>query len=369
MQHYADCLARALKEICDCAFHTISPDDGVSGKRCAGRLVDRLYLLNRLRRFYDPSRGRRIAEEIISKYLPNVVHITCGVPSMSTMVGTFQRKGIKVVYTIHDPMPHQEHRTLWGKVNSRYLRRRNLQHVLNAVDLVHLHSHSLFSAFDRAQLDLESKRVYFVQHGSGLPSTIEAGSGVPRELETAGIRGFALFFGRIEPYKGLKYLLEALEEVRNVDPEFQLVIAGSGRTPEIPQDLSSQILVINRFIPDGEVRALLQSASFVILPYVEGTQTGVIPLAAACGIPSVVTRVGALPELVEDGQTGIVVEPCDKGALATAILRMMENPLRTRQMGEAARRLMQSRYSWAAVAQEHLRHYESLVSGAFDEMD
>lgn len=92
-----------------------------------------------------------------------------------------------------------------------------------------------------------------------------------------------LFFGRIEKYKGLKYLLQSVPYIKKEIPHFKLIIAGSGNFTEYQNlvDDMEEIEVHNQFIKDEEVPAFFQRAKIVVLPYIEGTQTGIIPIAYA----------------------------------------------------------------------------------------
>ncbi len=130
-----------------------------------------------------------------------------------------------------------------------------------------------------------------------------------------------LFFGRVLPYKGLEYLLAAF---RQLDPEkFELVIAGEGDLAEY-QIEGSNIRVLNRFIPDEEMAVLFNAADVVALPYLSASQSGVAYMAFAFEKPVVATRVGALADVVVDGENGFLIEPRSAEALAAALTRLAE---------------------------------------------
>lgn len=134
-----------------------------------------------------------------------------------------------------------------------------------------------------------------------------------------------LFFGRILAYKGLDGLLEAF---RQLDPaRFHLLIAGEGEVPPID---ASNIEVDNRFVTDDRLAACFQRAHVVALPYRAASQSGVAYMAFAFGKPVVATQVGALPDIVRDGETGLLVPPGDAAALAAALARLADPELRAR---------------------------------------
>lgn len=363
MAHYAANLSAALGQYCWSVEHIIGPDEGVATEPWWAKLLDRVRVLGRLRRFYNPSRGRRIARDILKRYDPTVVHVTAsGVPCITSIAEEMKFHGVLMVYTVHDPIPHAEHTTTWGRARARLIERSLAERMLSVFDLIHVHSQSHRTILTRRFPELCSERIYVVQHGAGLTPEVAAGSEVPAELTASDVlEDFPLFFGRVEPYKGLNILFAAMRELVARHRDLRMVIAGSGPLPTIPQDIAPNLVLINRFIEDREIKSLFTQASFLVLPYLEATQSGVIPLAAAFGRPAVATRVGALPELIEHGVTGAIVEAGDPSALASAMQDMIERPTATRQMGLAALSRMQARYAWPEVARAHYGHYMSAL--------
>ncbi|HFE52933.1 MAG TPA: glycosyltransferase [Bacteroidetes bacterium] len=136
-----------------------------------------------------------------------------------------------------------------------------------------------------------------------------------------------LFFGYVRPYKGLKILLQALREARREVP-VQLVVAGEFYEPLSTYEqqvrelgLEGAVQFHNRYVPNEEVPVFFAAADAVVLPYLTATQSGIVPMAYAYGVPVITTSVGGLPEVVEEGRTGLLVPPGDAGALAQAIVR------------------------------------------------
>jgi len=139
-----------------------------------------------------------------------------------------------------------------------------------------------------------------------------------------------LFFGKIRQYKGLKTLVEAMALL---PPELncRLVVAGEfyvepGPYKRLAERLKvdSRIVWMDRYIPNEEVPRLFRAADLVVLPYVEATQSGVVPVAYQFGVPVVATSVGGLGEVIQDGRTGYLVPPSDPVALAGAISRFFQ---------------------------------------------
>ena len=171
-----------------------------------------------------------------------------------------------------------------------------------------------------------------------------------------------LFFGRIEPYKGLNVLLNAFHKASNSLPGWKLVIAGNGDFSECaPLANHDWIEVINRYIDDEEVSQLMQRAAFVVLPYIEATQSGVIPIAYAFARAVIATRVGSLGEAVQDGKTGFLIRPNDVDKLTGAILTLAGDPILCSGMGRAAYEFANSEWSWEKIAKSHLDMYSEVL--------
>lgn len=147
-----------------------------------------------------------------------------------------------------------------------------------------------------------------------------------------------LFFGRISPYKGLKYLFDAFSEILQLK-EFNnitLTVAGSGNFDfDIkPYTAFPQIKIINEFVQPDLLAELVQNSSVVICPYTDATQSGVVMSAYAFKKPVIATRVGGLPEMVDDGSTGLLIAPKDSRAIKEAVLKLYYHPEILQKMEE-----------------------------------
>lgn len=156
--------------------------------------------------------------------------------------------------------------------------------------------------------------------------------GEPMDKDAArkalGVSGpVILFFGFVRPYKGLMVLLEAMPAILK-EKDLTLIVAG-----EFYEDkdaylekiralgLTDKVVVLDRYIPNEAVGEYFSAADLLVLPYLSATQSGITQIAYAFGTPVVATNVGGLPEVVKDGQTGYLVGPGDKDALAEAVAR------------------------------------------------
>lgn len=169
-----------------------------------------------------------------------------------------------------------------------------------------------------------------------------------------------LFFGRIRAYKGLRYLIEAVPIIAQSVPDVRVLIAGRGDNPEkygCVAGYPDRFEVRQGFIPMDSVGELFQRAAVVVLPYTDASQSAVVPLAYVFGKPVVGTRVGSIPEVVDDGQTGYLVEPRKSEQLAMAIVKLLKDADLRRQMGRNARHKVETDLSWEGIAAKTLQVY------------
>lgn len=165
-----------------------------------------------------------------------------------------------------------------------------------------------------------------------------------------------LFFGYVREYKGLKYLLRAMPEISREDEKVKLWVVGEfGSDKEDYLKLIRELGIEDRvrvqdsYTPDREVEKYFAAADLVVLPYTSATQSGIAQIAYGFTKPVVVTDVGGLPDVVEDGKTGYVVEPGKPEALAGAVVRFFRE--------EQAQRMKKNiekdayRFSWERMGE------------------
>jgi len=204
-------------------------------------------------------------------------------------------------------------------------------------------------------------------------------------LERHGIdpsRPSVVFVGRITRQKGLTHLLEA---ALALDPAAQLVLcAGAPDTPELAAEIEEKVervragrgslLWIEEMLPKAEVIQILSHATVFVCPSIYEPM-GIVNLEAmACEAAVVATAVGGIPEVVEDGVTGLLVpyeagpggEPVEPAALArdlaARVNELVADPARADAMGVAGRARAVERFGWDVAAAETLRLYERLLA-------
>lgn len=166
-----------------------------------------------------------------------------------------------------------------------------------------------------------------------------------------------LFFGRIDKYKGLNILLQAMEAVILKFPSVKLNIVGNGDLTAYSSQISklqNNIKIYNRWIKDEEVAGFVSQTRLLVIPYTHATQSGVIPLSYAFSKPVIATDVGCLSEQIVNGKTGILVPEVNSELLAKAIITMLENKDKTIEMGNYAHQYMLNNLTWESAAKKLL---------------
>ena len=173
-----------------------------------------------------------------------------------------------------------------------------------------------------------------------------------------------LFFGRIWDYKGLEYLIRAEPLITSSVPQAKIVIAGKGQDFDRYRRLMvnpERFIVYNDYISNEKRAELFQRASVVVLPYIEASQSGVIPLAHSFGKPVVATSVGGLPAQIEDGKSGYLVPPRDSNALAEAVIHLLQNKEHRERLGENGRRKINIEASPEVIARKTRMVYQLAI--------
>jgi glycosyltransferase involved in cell wall biosynthesis len=202
-----------------------------------------------------------------------------------------------------------------------------------------------------------------------------------------------IFAGRVSPEKGLHVLMEAFKIVVAREPEAELVIAGGAYIPPISfiVDLSSDPVVrdlrrfyatdymeylrnqakaiadrvtFTGFINHKDLASLLRQADIFVQPSVWGEPFPLSVIEAMTAeLPVIASRTGGLPEAVMNHKTGLLVEPNSPAALADAMLRLIDDREKARQMGSNGAARASDLFSWEAVAGKLTSLYKSLTSG------
>lgn len=174
-----------------------------------------------------------------------------------------------------------------------------------------------------------------------------------------------LFFGRISPYKGIKYLLDAFVKILATQsyPNISLTIAGSG---DFDFDIEiykqyPEIVFINQYLYPEDLANLIFQSSVVVCPYTDATQSGVVMSAFAFKKPVIATNVGGLPEMVEHQKMGLIIESKSSDAIFNALLKLYNDRSLLNGMSENIEKTyFYGEKSWNASAEQFMNAMENI---------
>jgi starch synthase len=223
--------------------------------------------------------------------------------------------------------------------------------------------------------DLDPARVHVV--GNGVDAAAYRPVSEPDTVRALGVdpdRPYALFVGRITRQKGVPHLLRAAEQL---PPEAGLVLcAGAADTPAERQQVADAVeklqarrdgvVWIEAMLPREQLVPLITGATVFVVPSVY-EPLGIVNLeAAACGTAVVASDVGGIPEVVDDGRTGLLVhyDPEDpagfESGLAARITELLADPGRAAAMGAAGRERVLAEFGWPAIARQTVDVYRAV---------
>jgi len=304
------------------------------------------YQLPRYRSISSMGLMRQVVKKV-KKHDPEVLHLQDGGHPWFFLAFPFLRK-YPIVNTIHDPRPHIGEERIW----KGFVMRKGQKHT----------DHYIVHGKRMRELMME-------YYGLGEEAIDVIPLGVAdlhrrwnqKRFETE--KNNILYFGRIWKYKGLEHLIKAEPMIGDRIPEFKITIAGTGEDVGKYRSLMSDS---DRFdwknyrIDNDEIVELFQKAAVVVLPYIEGTQSAVVPLAYAFGKPVVVTHVGSIHEEVVEGKTGYIIPPNDERALAAKICEVLSNQERGISMEQAIMRKVKNDLSWSRIARMTMETYRKV---------
>ncbi|HUS94197.1 MAG TPA: glycosyltransferase family 4 protein [Patescibacteria group bacterium] len=265
---------------------------------------------------------------------PDMVHFTGPHLWNPYLLYWLKRRGIQTIHSLHDLHPHsgtplKPFLRFWNRVvvrlsgrilvHGRCYQQELLQSGLSIYRVVYFPLLHLFLSFRRTQTLIE-------------------------KLEPVSYDPVILFFGRLEQYKGIITLIEAYRRYRTseslpTNTQQKLLFAGPGNIPEEWRTYQPEgIEWRNRLIDDDEAEALFRSCCVLVLPYDDATQSALIGAAYFFHKPVIVTRSGALPEYVIEGQTGYVVPTLDVEVLANMLQSRLADKDVLKAMGDSGRK-------------------------------
>ncbi len=207
-------------------------------------------------------------------------------------------KKSEIVTTLHDPKPHEGTHTINKLIDNCALKMSNKVIILS----------DTFRKYIIDELGFEDQNIYTLPHGVFDYYEKKAiTNAIPMQAKTN-----FLFFGRIEPYKGLELLSAAYIKLKKENYDISLRIVGKGNMGSCYDALKQldSVFIENRFVPDEEVyQYFINENTVVVLPYISASQSGVIPIAMQAEAQIIATSVGGLCEQTGDGKYALLCNP------------------------------------------------------------
>ena len=264
-----------------------------------------------------------------------------------------------VVYTVHNVLPHDTGNN----------HRSTFRHIYQIPDALICHTQQAKNQLIE-DFEVPSDKIWIIPHGP-LGGEIDC---IPQEeargrLHFDSEASLCLLFGHIRPYKGVEFLIDSWQHIREREPSARLILAGR------PEDGYGKILFEKiealglereidahfQFLPQEELSLYVQAADVLVYPYRSITQSGALLTGLTTGKPVVATDVGGFSEVIRHEQTGILVKYGDEAQMAEEMIRLLRDAERREQLGRAAQEMVETKYSWDTIAHKTLNCYRSVV--------
>ena len=328
---------------------------------------------------WSPSAYRALAR-VVDEVRPDVAHVHHVFERLTLAVlDALQRRGVPTVMTLHDYKPVCPNFRLftegapctrclsggyWQVVRHRCLEGSRWRSVAAAVDAYAARARGVYDRVDRFVAPSAFLRDRVAEGGlpadrvEVLPNPVVAGSPRPARAEPPAV----LYASRLVAEKGVHTLLDA---AARLPAGVRVRLAGSGRLePAVRARVATEGLPVDVLgaVPPSRVAAELRAAAVAVLPALwwENCPMAVLE-AAAGGVPMVASAVGGVPELVDDGRTGLLVPPGDAAALAGALTRLLSDPAEADRMGRAGWARVRARHDPAAHVAALVEVYRRVV--------
>jgi len=223
----------------------------------------------------------------------------------------------------------------------------------------------------------EARKIHVIRNGARMTlfETASGESPIRTELGIPAVAKVVMMVSRLNPQKGIEHLLESVPAILARVPDAWFVIVGDvvmGSSAEeeayacLLASRARELGVAGRVVFTGlrrDIPNLLAAADLSVLPSLsEGLPNSVIE-AMAAGLPVVATKVGGIPELIQQGRNGLLVAPGNKSALVESITALLSNPFLSRRLGEAARIRIKTGFSFEKMFQETVSLYRTVLAG------
>jgi glycosyltransferase involved in cell wall biosynthesis len=296
---------------------------------------------------------------------PDIVHVQFlamlrwRLPMDLWLVQFLQRRGTRVVLTVHDLLPHD--------TGERY--KKLFKNLYSEMDAIICHSDHIAEQLI-ADFGVPHEKIDVIPHGPFFYDLPTPGAqSIMRSFGLAEASPLFLFQGLIFPYKGVDLLLDAWQLVEETSAGAHLMIAGTG-SPELLDQLRAQIERLGlqhvhlqfRFITTEELVTLYRAADVVVYPYRAVTTSGALATGLALGKTIVASDLSVFRELLVDGKSALLIDPQNKSQFASALIRLAKDPQLRAALSSQIKKLQFGDQSWEAIARKTIETYNKVLS-------
>jgi len=356
---YSVCLANGLSEFCDVTFFYSNLFVSQRDKTILNVLdksIKQVPITNfRIRDFRNVFQYFSIARQLHDF---DVVHIQIGDFWLNSMRFLFSK--VPIICTVHDPYQHPG-----LKFTSTLFQDYTQNLCIKQSRKIIVHGQKMKDALLKRYPNLKSKDVLIAYHGEFSFYQHFKDLSHPRIPKDPAFKRI-LFFGSVRRNKGLDILIKAEPLISKEYRDYKICIAGKFEGDKVYyEDLISdkrKYEIFDEFIPISDVSNFFENSDIVVLPYISGTQSGVLALAFGFGKPTIATQVGSIPEVLEHGINGVLVPPSNEEELAQAIIGLLNNDVKRAKLAQKAKQMADTLLGWDSIARQTHDIYLEVVN-------
>jgi len=278
-----------------------------------------------------------------------VVHYICD-PAPMQIAKRLEAQGIDVYGTVHDLHPHEAKKAFHKMIRHKISEKHRWENTNYGRMLIT----NSTSQFDELKQLFPDKNIFFHAFPSLVTNETKNGKDIPQELSNLD-KPYILFFGRIEEYKGLALLYEAFVSDSKLRDNYYLVIAGSGEIKIEGVNSQKGVILLNRYIKDGEIRCLYEKACCVVYPYLSATQSGVLSLSFYFGKLTLASDIPFFRDIILPNKAGVLFKNGSSDDLRKKLIEMLTAD--NTEMRKNAKKAYESLYETSSIREKLLEIY------------
>jgi glycosyltransferase involved in cell wall biosynthesis len=318
-------------------------------------------------------RPLKLAEALINHFVlmvrflfapPDVLHVqflpmlTSKLPFDLWFVLWCRKRGIKIVLTVHDLLPHGTGQTHKAKFLNLY----------HSVDWIICHSDYIRESL-AVQFLTKRERISVIPHGPIFYDLLPLATENCLAAGNDGLGACVLWQGIIHPYKGVDLLLEAWQKVEALENAHQLIVAGTGPVDQM-QRIRQQVKSLNLknvilkfdFISTSELMQLYRDADIVVYPYRAVTTSGALATGLALGKAIIASDIPVFREILIDHGNALLADLQRPDDLANALVDLVQNPLLRERLVRGVQDMKFGEGAWISIAEKTVETYRQAIA-------